>query len=1375
MSPKLENINRIDAAQILVHLKVKILSEWELRCHNVVPAAKTQNHLALLHSLPEFMDQLIASLRSTESQNEAKKKFEVACEQGEDRARMKEYNLDQVIYEFQVLRSVLIEALEFECHLSPEILKFIHEFLDQGIREAVGKYVETELKEEPATSDTLPGGEIGALIRSFDWSKTSLGPINSWSSGLQTTVSLCLGSNFPINIIWGPEHLQIYNVGYRDICGAYHPKAIGEPFEVTWATAWPVIGKPFERALAGEPSFLENQRIFLVRHGYFEETFFSFSFSPIRDEIGRTVGLFHPVTETTQTMLSQRRTRLLRDIGEKAGETKTLQVACDLALQSISEYFYDVPMALLYLVDGERKSVKLSAASGVPLNSPAAPKELKFNTALTESHHSWPLDLAAVARKPQYLNDIEARFGPIACREYPEVLREAFIFPLGGTGHEVMGFLVLGVSPRLPIDENYSSFLKLLSQAVDGALTNAQLFEKEKRRAETLAEIDRAKTIFFSNVSHEFRTPLTLMLGPLEDNLADSNTLWPEHRERDELAYRNALRLLKLVNSLLDFSRIEAGRVKATYQATDFSKLTNDLASVFRSAIEKGGLKFIVDMPSLGEEVYVDRDMWEKIVLNLLSNAFKFTLHGEIEIKLMKFDDKVHLTVRDTGIGISESELPRLFERFHRVEGAQGRTHEGTGIGLALIQELVKLHGGSISVKSELGKGTQFTVEIPLGTKHLPLTDSHDRKKEITSSFGAMGATFVAEATRWLPNTSETLAPAASIVRADKSPLTSEVTQEKAPRSRVLLADDNVDMRGYLKSLLQAEWDVVAVGDGEAALDSASHNPPDLILSDVMMPKMDGFELIQKLKKNPKTRNVPVVLLSARAGEESRIEGLQGGADDYLVKPFSAKELLARVKTHLQIGKLRSEAINQQEKLYSIFSQAPVGICIFEGPNHVYTLANADYYKLLGGTRDIIGKTIREALPELRNQMFYELLDRVYQTGEPYLGKEIPVEINLQDNSIKKLYVNFNYQPKRSLNGKIDGIIVICTEITEQVLARVQLEASAANLKSAKLDAESANLAKSAFLANMSHEIRTPLGAILGFTDLLKERDLGNEDRNQFLDTISRNGKALTKIIDDILDLAKVESGKLDVENIDFSIFDLIDDVMDVFRERTRAKSIFLRAHLGKETPARILSDPTRIRQILINVIGNAVKFTDAGGVTIDVRTGASVGLKTQFILSVKDTGVGISAAQKERLFQPFMQADNSTTRKYGGTGLGLALSKRLANALGGDIAIEDCVDKVGCTFTVTFLALLPERNVQKPKIVDTEAKKAEKKELLLADIRVLLADDSPDNRVLVEIMLGKKGALVESATNGLEAFRMGMNGTYDVILMDIQMPEMDG
>src|SRR5712671_2610528 len=652
------------------------------------------------------------------------------------------------------------------------------------------------------------GGEMGKLIRSMDWSGTPLGPIDSWPQSLRTTVSLCLASNFPIALAWGPKHVQIYNDGYWPICGEKHPGAMGQDFTECWAAPWPVIGEAFTRALAGETSFLENQRMFLDRNGYLEETFFTFSFSPIRDDAG-VAGLFHPVTETSSKMLSERRTRALRDLAARAGKAQTIEEACILAAQTLSEYQLDVPFVLFYLFDDPPKEARLVASTGLPPGSVARAEVVDLDAPEQSAwpHSAWPLAEVARTGRAQHVNKLEARFGQLSCGEYPEAMKEALALPITPPGCErPIGVLVAGVSCRLALNETYRSFYDLLAAAITTEVANARAYEEERKRAEALAEIDRAKTAFFSNVSHEFRTPLTLMLGPLEDELAErTSPLPPARRERLETAHRNSLRLLKLVNTLLDFSRIEAGRTQASYEPTDLAAYTAELASVFRSAVEKAGLTLVVDCPPLPEPVHLDREMWEKIVLNLLSNAFKHTFEGSITIRLRWVGDDAELAVAATGVGIPTTELPRLFERFHRVKGAESRTHEGTGIGLALVHELVSLHGGAVRIVSEEGKGSTFTVTVKTGTAHIP-PDRLGPGRALAST-AARSAAYVDEALHWLPNAASDPSPSGMV---DVASLPGEAPATRGDRRpRVLWADDNADMREYVSRLLADRYDVL--------------------------------------------------------------------------------------------------------------------------------------------------------------------------------------------------------------------------------------------------------------------------------------------------------------------------------------------------------------------------------------------------------------------------------------------------------------------------------------------------------------------------------------------------------------------------------------
>ena len=753
------------------------------------------------------------------------------------------------------------------------------------------------------------GGRMGDLIRSRDWTPTALGPINSWPQSLRTTVSLCLSSSFPISIAWGPRHVQIYNDGYWPLCGAKHPGTMGEDFTASWASAWPAIGEAFERALGGETSFLEDQRMFLDRNGYLEESFFTFSFSPIRDETGDVGGLFHPVTETTGKMVGQRRTRALRDLASRAGQAQSTADALEIACRTLGEARLDVPFALFYCLDDSGQQAQLSACAGLARGHVLAPDTVALEA---PSAATWPLADAALSAEGLLIDDLQRRFGPFSCGPYEESPTSAVALSIKPPGCErPLAILIAAVSSRLPLTESYRAFFDLAAAAVTSAVANARAYEYERTRAQALAEIDRAKTTFFSNVSHEFRTPLTLMLGPLEDELAEQiSPLPPARRERLETAHRNSLRLLKLVNALLDFSRIEAGRAEAHFEPTDLATFTGELASVFRSAIEQAGLTLTVDCSVLAEPTWVDRDMWEKIVLNLMSNALKHTFAGGIRVTLGAEGHFVGLTVADTGVGIPEAELPHLFERFRRVKGARSRTHEGTGIGLALVQELARTHGGSVRVESREGSGSAFTVTVKSGTAHLP--SGRAATRHARAAMTTQAAAFVQEALQWTSDANAL--PEPSLFEPAKAGASSLPSSPDVHRARILWADDNADMRDYVTRILSTRYEVVAVANGSAALAAAFADPPDLVLTDVMMPVLDGFGLLRELRAHARTQAIPVIVLSARAGEDSAVEGLNAGADDYLVKPFSAIELMARVKTHLDQAGARRRWAGQLER-----------------------------------------------------------------------------------------------------------------------------------------------------------------------------------------------------------------------------------------------------------------------------------------------------------------------------------------------------------------------------------------------------------------------------------------------------------------------------
>jgi PAS domain S-box-containing protein len=1320
------------------------------------------------------------------------------------------------------------------------------------------------------TDPLAGGGEMGVLMRSVDWSRTAVGPVSAWPQSLRTALSILLETGFPMYIAWGPEFIQFYNDGYRPILGSTkHPAAMGLSTRVTFAEIWDIIGPMFLGVMQGTATTLVDFLLPLDRHGFVEECYFIFSYSPIREEGGDVGGVLVTVTETTERVLGARRLKTLQELAVRTQKAPTAEAACAAAAEVLAGNPTDLPFSLLYLLDSDGKRARLAGAAG--LEPAAAESPLWIDLAAEAS--PWPL--AAV------LDSGEARFPeehPAGAGSLPG--RRIAVLPIAQPGEDrPAGVLVAAISPRLVFDANYRSFLALIAGEIASAVSNARALAEAKARAEALAEVDRAKTAFFNNISHELRTPLTLILGPARDALAQAETLPAADLERWDLVHRNGLRLLKLVNTLLDFSRIEAGRIQASYEPADLAALTRDLASAFRSAIEHARLRFELDVETLDEPVFVDRDMWEKIVLNLLSNALKFTFEGEIGIALHRHGERAALTVRDTGTGIPADQIPRLFDRFHRVPGARARTHEGTGIGLALVQELVRLHGGTVTVESVVDRGTAFTVTLPFGASHLPQDHvaASSGPGSVTVTAGA--APFVREALRWSP-------PAAERALRGRG------------EARILLADDNADMRDYVTRLLEDHWTVEVAADGNAALARARAAPPDLILSDVMMPGLDGYQLLQALRADERTRGIPVIFLSARAGDEARIEGLSAGADDYLVKPFSARELLARVGTRLEIARLRSEAERARARLYSQFMQAPVPVCILTGPELVYDLANPLYERMVGRS-DVTGKPIREVFPELPSDAaILQTLGGVYASGEPFTADEFPVPLDLHgDGTVEDVFFKFTAHPLRDAAGQIQSVMAVAVDVTAQVKARREVEAARKLLETvvnqmpagviiaeapsgrtllanervrsilghpalttqaiedfgaytavhadgrpfqageyaltraltgevvledeiiyqypdgtrrtlsasaapvydadgkiiaavnafsdisgrksteesnrqllirereARAEAEVANRSKDEFLAMLGHELRNPLAPIVTALQLMQLR--GDETLYKERTIIERQVRHLVRLVDDLLDVSRITSGKIELKRERIEISEIVAKAIEMASPLIEQRRHNLKVDIPRGGLA-VEVDAGRMAQVVANLLNNAAKYTEPHG-TITLQAAKDGAEGQTVVLRVRDTGIGLSAEMLPRVFDLFVQERQAIDRAQGGLGLGLAIVRTLVELHGGTVEARSEGYGQGSEFTVRLIAAragdepAPARRGESGIAADPDA------------LRVLVVDDNVDSAELLAESVRLMGHVPRVAHDGPAGLRIGAEFRPDVALLDIGLPVMDG
>jgi PAS domain S-box-containing protein len=1238
------------------------------------------------------------------------------------------------------------------------------------------------------------GGEMEQRIRAFDWSRTALGPLESWPQSLKTALKIALNSRYPIWMGWGPDLINLYNTPYIPVLGKRDEWALGASARDVWKEIWEEHLGPQADAvlLRGEASWNDQRQLVMCRNGYAEETYFTFSFSPLPADGGGIGGLFCACTEDTQKVLGERRLAALRHLAAATADARTEQAAAAIAVNTCMEHNADLSFALIYLITGDGERAELAAIGGTMADAPWAPRCIPLTTDAPASPDAWPLRDAVEGGTQIVLGIAAERRLPGG--RWPEPASVAAVVPLAKAGHEKpRGFLVVGASPRLPFDNNYKSFFELLGRGTADALSNARAYEDEKRRAEALAELDRAKTTFFSNVSHEFRTPLTLMLDPLEEALKDAvSESHPAHKVRLEFAYRSSRRLLKLVNSLLDFARIEGGRMEASYEPTDLSAMTADLAGMFRSAMEQAQLQLEVDCPPLSSPVYVDRDMWEKIVLNLLSNALKFTFQGGISVNLKEEASSegqaahhIILEVRDTGTGIPEDQLEKVFERFHRVPGARGRSIEGTGIGLALVKQLVQLHGGTIHVTSTMDHGSVFTVRIPFGSAHLP--QDHIRGQRSLASTATRADVFVEEALRWLPSDTTSEAIGSDV----HEPPAGRPSPDRTVRHRVLVADDNADMRSYLCRLLDRCYEVSSAADGQTALERIVADPPDLVLADVMMPALDGFGLVQELRNNSKTRTIPIILLSARAGEESRIEGLERGADDYLIKPFSAKELLARVAAHLDIARIRREAEQamrrQNEQFEILLNQAPLGVYLVNADFRI-VLVNPMALPVFGDIPNLIGRDFNEVVHILWEKPYADeillIFRRTLQTGEPYIAPE-RIERRL-DRGVTESY---EWRVDRMVlpDGRF-GVVCYFRDVSAQVLAREALRRSEERLREFASQLEQVVAERTLDLVQSQARLRA-LATELNLAEQRERKRLATElhDHLQQMLVLGKlklgQGMRLPPAADRIVEIMKQTDDVL-AEALQYTRTLVAELSPPVLHEHGLAAGLlWLGSQMKRhdlnvtvqvpETEMALPEDQAvllfqSVRELLINASKHA-QSSEARVVLASADHRLTIEVTDNGIgFDVTDATVALTEASPQALSSKF----------------GLFSIRERMKALGGTFDIRS--DRGRGTAAVLSLPLPVQAEATKPTRKLEPSKEsatmhqtpgAEYPHPSSARIRVLLVDDHAMVREGLRSVLESYTdvEIVGEASNGADALQMVEKLRPSLVVMDINMPAMNG
>lgn len=1211
------------------------------------------------------------------------------------------------------------------------------------------------------------GGAVGAQMRALDWSATPLGPAEHWPQSLKTAVGILVPCGFPMQLWWGPQLTMLYNDEFTQILGDKHPWALGSPVEQVWSDVWPVTGPMAQHVLAGGDAVQgRDLQLVMTRFGYAEETFFSFSYSPVRDDSGAIAGIIVPVIETTFKVLAERRLRALRDLGALPDIRDSASVI-DVAMKVLAAHPLDVPFAACYQIDEHQVATRVGLA-GLDSDSPLAPPRFRL-----DANAPWPAAEALQLVTGLAFKQVIARFGEHALAPWFAPIEQTMVLPLRLEGWQ--GVLVCGVSPRRALDADYRTWFDLIAGQFGNALNHALSHEQAQQRADRLAELDHAKTVFFSNISHEFRTPLTLIQAAVNEL-----TALPQAEQATEpldMLVRNQQRLLKLVNNLLDFSRIEGGHLNVQREAVDLARFTAELAESFRSLMEQGGLILLVDCPPLDQPVWIDRGLWETIVLNLLSNAFKFTLAGTVSVRLHVDGAGIKLQVADTGVGIALDQQTLLFQRFQRLEGRGGRSFEGSGIGLSMVHELVQLLEGQIDVVSQPGVGTTFNVHMPWGAA----SEAPPPRAEVANVQARRA--YVDEAAQWLDQ---------GMLEAEPEPTLTGA----AGADLILVVDDNLDFRRWLVRLLASSgYTVMAASNGAEALRIARATPPRLVLSDVMMPDMDGFALLAAMRAEPALALAPFLLLSAQAGEEARADGLLKGADDYLVKPFSAQQLLIRVRGKLLQAYARhgaAEALRQSEQRFrEVADAAPVMIWVSDEAG-LRTWCNRPWLAFTGRTLiQEVGHGWAEGVHPDDVSRCLAVYARAIKQREPF---RMDYRLRRADGEYR--VIEDHGVPHITGDDRFVGFIGSCVDVTRtrmseeaqrrlnetlEVRVQARTEELAASYRSLLTQIQERERVETTLrqmqrleavgqlTAGFAHDFNNLLTVVLANARLL-DRVITEDPGKRRVEMIRTAAERGARLVAQLLAFARRQKLEPHVVNLNETLAGMADLLQSTLGGMNQLELAF------SDDLAPALVDITQLELVVLNLAINARDAMPNGGalristnnVSINTDFSAQMALAVgEYVrLAVSDTGTGMPPEVVARAFEPFF-----TTKEVGkGSGLGLAQVYGFARQSGGTVTIDTSPGR-GTTVSV-FLPATQQAESGDRAINVLPGSGAN----LTGQQRVLVVDDDEDVRESTVAVLQDQGYTVVQTGDCTVALELiATNDDIDVLVADFAMPVMNG